>query len=110
MKQQTIKYLRCDIFEGMFSSEKGVEFEDVDGKPVSGFFPNEFIKGDKLEIKVVRLGKDNSLICAPFPDSGGYGFFQGSCFYVNNNLLSDSFQIAPAIAPIDYERNNSKPL
>ncbi len=84
-----VKYLKCDVFEGMFSSEKGIEFHDISGKLISGFFPNKLIKEDKLEIKVVESGKDKSLIRVKFSDSGGYGFFQGNCFYVDNNLLSD---------------------
>ncbi len=85
-----VNYLKCDVSEGMLSSEKGVEFHDINGKLISGFFPNKLIKENNLEIQVINSWKDKSLIRAKFPDSGGYGFFQGSGFYVNNNLISES--------------------
>ncbi len=83
------KYLECEISEGMFSTEKGVEFKDINNKLISGFFPNESIKNHKLEVVVVQIKENKSLIRGPISNSGGYGFFQGSAFYVNNNLLSD---------------------
>lgn len=82
-------YLKCDISEGMFSSEKGVSFKDLNGRLISGFFQNEYIKDNKLlEIKVIEFGKNKSFICPPCSESDGYRFFQGSGFYVDSKLIS----------------------
>lgn len=111
MKREHKKYyLKCEVSEGMFSTERGISFKDIEGKEISGFWPDSFIKGNRLEIQLIESGKDKSLICGPFPDCGGYGFFQGSCFYVDNNLISDSYQIVPAIAPVNHQEPNSKTL
>ncbi len=83
-------FLKCDVYEGMFKDEKIVVFEDIENKTISGIFPDSKIKGNKLEISLRKVEKDRSLIFPPFPDSGGYGFFQGSGFYVDNNLISES--------------------
>jgi hypothetical protein len=84
-------YLKCEISEGIFSSEKGVSFKDINGRNISGFFQNEYIKNNKLlEIRVAKIGKDKSLICPPCPENDGYRFFQGNAFYVDNKLISES--------------------
>lgn len=83
------KYLKCDISEGVFSTESAVGFKDFNGRMISGFFPNEYIKGDKLKVEVLESEKNKSLIRSIFPDTAGYGFFGESAFYVNNKLLSD---------------------
>jgi len=89
MKEAKKHYLKCDISDGMFSTEKGVTFKDIEGNEISGFWPNEYIKDNKLlEIRVFEAEKNKSFIRGPFQESGGYGFFQGSGFYVNNDLLS----------------------
>jgi hypothetical protein len=87
MKKIYTSYLKCNIYEGMFSNEKGVEFKDADGKYVSGFWPDDCIKNGLLEIKIFKFGKDKSLIKGPFSASSGYGFFQGYSFFVNNDLI-----------------------
>jgi hypothetical protein len=89
-------YLKCEISKGMFSNERGVLFRDVNGRDISGFWPDGFIKNGFLEVKVSEFGKDKSLVWGPFPDCGGYGFFQGDGFYVNNELLTDNPHLAEA--------------
>lgn len=44
MKKETKYYLTCEVFPGMFSNERGVEFKDADGNWVSGFWPEKFLK------------------------------------------------------------------
>ncbi|MCL5018466.1 MAG: hypothetical protein M1416_01715, partial [Candidatus Pacearchaeota archaeon] len=82
-------YLKCDISEGMFSNEKVVGFTNVDGNSVSGFFPNEIIKGDKLEVIILESGEKKSLI-QPKICGRDYEFWgpHPRQVYVNNNLLS----------------------
>jgi hypothetical protein len=96
MRESKKYYLKCDISEGMFSNEKGVSFKDIEGNTISGFWPDGFIKDGLLEIKVAEIKKDKSLIFGPFPDCGGYGFFQGSGFYVDNKLIRDSLSLRKA--------------
>lgn len=78
------KYLKCDISEGMSSTQKSVKFYDIYGNEVSGKFPNESFENGKLEIGVVGYGNGNSLIYSP------EGFQGKCCFRVNNELLIDS--------------------
>ena len=90
MKKENKKYyLKCDISEGMFSNEKLIQFKDINNKEIFGFWPNETIKENNLEIRIIESDKNKSLIRGPFTDSGGYGFFQGRTFYVDNKLISE---------------------
>ncbi len=41
------------IYEGLFSSEKGVRIKDFTGEETSGFFESKHIKKGKLEVAVI---------------------------------------------------------
>ncbi|MDD5012688.1 MAG: hypothetical protein PHQ66_03545 [Candidatus Nanoarchaeia archaeon] len=89
MKKEDKKYyLKCNVYDGMFSNEKLIQFDEINGKGICGFWPDDCIKNGLLEVRVVEHGKDKSLIRGPFTASSGYGFFQGNGFYVSNDLLS----------------------
>lgn len=107
MKEAKKYYLKCEISEGMFSNEKIVSFKDINGRDISGFWSDDCLKNGLLEVQLIDSEKDKSLITGPFSASSGYGFFQGNFFYVDNNLISDSFQIPPAIAPVDHQGHHS---
>lgn len=89
MEKETKYFLECEVFPGIFSEEKFVKFKDANGNYVSGFWPDSKIKQNKLEISLREVKGNKALIFGPFPDGGGYGFFQGSGFYVNSNLISE---------------------
>jgi hypothetical protein len=80
MKEAKKYYLKCDISDGMFSSEKHILFKDAEDKPICGFLQNESVKGDKLEVKVIETKENKSLIQVPFSD-------YPLDVYVNNNLV-----------------------
>lgn len=89
MKKETKKYyLTCKIDEGMFSNEKIVSFQDINNRDISGFWPSDCTKENKLEVRIDTEEKDRVLIRGPFAASGSYGFWQGNSFWVNGNLLS----------------------
>ncbi|VVB82059.1 Uncharacterised protein [uncultured archaeon] len=90
MEKEKKYYLTCEILPGMFSNERGVEFKDINGNYVSGFWPEKFFKEkeNKLEISLREIKGDKALIFGQMTSAVGYGFFQGLGFYVDKNLIS----------------------
>lgn len=82
-----IAYLKCKTYEGMFSTERGVEVRDSFGKKHSGFFPNERIINDRLEVMIRKEDHDNVLL-----DVDGmantYGFFNAACIWVKKSDIN----------------------
>ena len=90
MKKEKKYFLQCEVFPGIFSNERGVQFKDANGNYVSGFWPEKFFKEkeNKLEISLREIKGDKALIFGPMAAAAGYGFFQGLGFYVDKNLIS----------------------
>jgi len=86
---EKIAYLDCKITKGIFEQEKWITFRDIFRKEIRGFFPNSSIKDGKLEIIIIKEGRNNVLITTRYAinNPGGYGFFNGSRFYVHKNLI-----------------------
>jgi hypothetical protein len=89
MEKEMIRYLECEkIAEGMFPGEKIIVCREANGNLRSGFLPEHLIKGNKLEVKVKEIKKEQSLVFANSSHSSDY-WFGTPGFYVTNNLLSN---------------------
>ncbi|PIR69252.1 MAG: hypothetical protein COU47_04110 [Candidatus Niyogibacteria bacterium CG10_big_fil_rev_8_21_14_0_10_46_36] len=77
------------VSRGMFSEEKLVSFKDVNGKVASGFYPDGYIQDGSLIVDILSEREDAYLVTVRGMQCGGYGFFQGSNFWVSKDLIGE---------------------
>jgi len=75
-------YLDCTVGVGQFKHEKAVAFHTADGEAIVGLFPESRIKHNRLEVVVYKEKSNKALVGVEGGDCGGYGFLQGSRFWV----------------------------
>ncbi|MEK7636737.1 MAG: hypothetical protein AAB362_03565 [Patescibacteria group bacterium] len=89
LRKKLQAFLRCEVFDGMFSDEYGVEAIDHDGNSVSGFFVKGIIDKEKqrMAVEIANEESGSYLVWAPGQSCGGKGWINATKIWVPKTMV-----------------------